>query len=185
MEQKLEQILTNCNRMYQRVKERHYKAVLTGDGTNSLKLNLPFQPDLLQVACTDPRIMSHVGAVIFFNGDFNGIGRAAGTTMVTRVSGPYNLIMTTTTVENRLDGGCLTNIKDGTADCTFPEGLIYQVVATKIDDRSLKERYTEFVESLTGSGTAEVCKAKIDQAFTAQEWSDLIATKPGWTFKEV
>ena len=185
MEQKLEQILANCNSMYRRVKDYHYKAVLTGDGTNRLALNLPFRPDLLQVCCTDPRIMSHVGAVMFFNGDLSAIGRAAATATVTRPSGPYNLIMTTTTVDSRLDEGCLTNIKDGTADCTFPEGLSYQVVATKMDDRSLKQLYTDFVECLTGSGTAEVCKSKIDQAFTAEEWANLIATKPNWTFKEV
>ena len=185
MEQKLEQILANCNSMYRRVKDRHYKAVVIGDGTNRLPLNLPFQPDLLQVVCTDPRIMSQNGAAMFFNGDFSGIGLAAAVCSVLRNGSLYNFAMTTTTVDTRLDNGALTNIKDGDTDCIFPAGLSYQVVATKMDDRTLAQRYRAFVESLTGSGTAQVCKAKVNQAFTAEEWAALKATKPNWTFKEV
>ena len=89
------------------------------------------------------------------------------------------------TVSSRLDQGDLTNIKDGNLECTFPTGLSYQVVATKMDDRTLAQRYTAFVESLTGSGTAQVCKAKIEEAFTADQWAQLKASKPNWTFKEV
>ena len=185
MEQKLEQILTNCNSMYRRVKERHYKAIIPGSGTNRLPLSLPFEPDLLQVICTDPRIMFSTGAVIFFNGDFSGLGMAAAMASVVREGGVYNVAMTTSTVSSRLDQGDLTNIKDGNLECIFPTGLSYQVVATKMDDRTLAQRYTAFVESLTGSGTAQVCKAKIDEAFTADQWAQLKASKPNWTFKEV
>lgn len=185
MQEKLEQILENCNKMYRRVKERQYQATVIGDGSARLPLSLPFEPDLLQVICTDPRIMYFPGAVMFFNGEFIGIGRAAAIATVLREGGIYNIAMTTSTVDSRLDQGALTNLKDGDRVCVFPQGLPYRVVATKMEDRTLAQRFTAFVESLTGSGTAEVCKSKIEAAFTPQEWAELKATKPNWTFKEV
>jgi hypothetical protein len=185
MEQKLEQILENTNRMYRKLKDYHYKAEILGDGSNRLNLELPFEPDLLQVACTDPRIMFHSGAAALFNADLSGLGLAAATYTVTRNDTLYTLAMTTSTVTSRLDGSVLTNIKDGSKECVFIQGLPYQVVATKMDDRTLAQRFTAFVESLTGSGTAQVCKSKVNAAFTAEQWAALKATRPNWTFKEV
>ena len=185
MEQKLEKILENTSRMYRKLKDYHYKAEILGDGSNRLNLELPFEPDLLQVACTDPRIMFHSGAAALFNADFSGLGLASATYSVVRNDILYTFAMTTSTVSSRLDGSVLTNIKDGSRECIFPKGLPYQVVATKMDDRTLAQRFTDFVESLTGSGTAHVCKAKIEAAFTAQQWEQLKATKPDWTFEEV
>lgn len=185
MEEKLEQILTNCNRMYRKLKDRHYKATILGNGTDRLELQLPFEPDLLQVICTDPRIMFQNGAVLFFNGDFSGIGLAAAVCSVLRDGSLYNVAMTTNTIQSRLEGGALCNIKDGNTPCIFPQGVPYQVVATKMDDRTLAQRFTAFVESLTGSGTAQVCKSKVNAAFTAEQWAALKATRPNWTFKEV
>ena len=185
MERKLEQILTNCNRMYRQLKDHHYAGVFVGDGTNRLPLELPFEPDLLQVICTDPRIMLTDGSVVFFNADFSGLGLAAAVSSVLRAGTLYSFAMTTSSVGSRLVDGGLTNLKDGDKDCIFPQGLAYQVVATKLHKDSLAQRYTDFVASLTGSGTAQVCKSKIEAAFTAQEWAALKATKPNWTFKEV
>lgn len=185
MEQKLEQILTNCNRMYRKLKDQHYKATILGNGTERLELDLPFEPDLLQVICTDPRIMFQNGAVMFFNADFSGIGLAAAVSSVLRDGGLYSFAMTTSTVGSRLDGSTLTNIKDGSKDCIFPQGFPYQVVATKMDARTLAQRFTAFVESLTGSGTAQICKSKVSEAFTDEQWAALKATRPDWIFKEV
>lgn len=190
MEQKLTQIAENSVELYNRCHSYHYAAAVTGDNTDSLSVKLPFEPDVVQVVCTDPRLIYHDNAVAFFTADLHGLGLAAGQFQFVRSGGVYGIAMTTTTVLTRVfwqEDGILTvtGINDGEKTCLFTQGLQYQITATKLTDKTYRQRYEEFVESLTGSGTAQVCKTKVYETFTAEEWAALIATKPNWTFQEV
>lgn len=190
MDEKLTQIAENSVALYNRCNKYHYGTTVVGDGSTRLRLTLPFAPDIIQIICTDPRILFSSYGVFYFSADLNSLGRLAALSGTVNQGNLINSAMTSATVESRLtwDGAGnmdISNIKDGTVDCTFVEGLHYQVTAMKLSDAGLKDRFIQFVESLTGSGTAHICKAKVDAVFTAQEWAALKATKPDWTFQEV
>ncbi len=190
MEEKLTQIAENSVELYNRCRNYHYVATIPGDGTAYLTFKLPFTPDALQVFCTEPRLLFHEYAVAFFNADLCGLGLAAAMYQTIRENNLVNTAMTTGTVESRVQVGedgtvTLMNITDKGTPCSFPLGFPYTVVASKYTDKTYRQRYEEFVESLTGSGTAQVCKKKVDAAFTPEEWAALIATRPDWTFMEV
>lgn len=190
MDKKLTQIAENSLELYNRCKNNHFVTTITGDGTESLSFRLPFEPDALQVFCTDPRLLYCQYAVAFFNADLMGLGLAAAIYQTILDRNIVNTAMTTNTVGSRVsraeDGTVtLTNITDKGTACVFALGLPYTVVASRYTDKTLRQRYEEFVNSLTGSGTAQVCKAKVYEAFTAEQWAALTATKPDWTFQEV
>ena len=190
MEQKLTQIAENTVELYNRCHLKHYVATVFGDGSRQLTFKLPFQPDALQVFCTDPRLLFSEYAVAFFNADLNGLGLAAAMYQTVREGNLVNTANTTSSVTSRVlqaeDGMVtLTNITDKGTACVFAAAMPYVVVASKYTDKTLRQRYEEFVAGLTGSGTAQVCKTKVSQCFTEQEWTDLKATRPDWTFTEV
>ena len=190
MQSKLTKIAENSVALRDRCVGHHYSATLQGSGTGQLKIPCGFQPDLLTVLCTDPRLMGNNYAVAFFSADLSGLGLAAATASGVRGGNLFNIAMTTTTVMSRVswdeaEGCTLTNLKDGEMECTFPAELPYYAVAVKLHEDTLKARFTAFVESLTGSGTAQVCKKKISEVFTEDEWAALKATRPEWTIQEV
>ena len=190
MEEKLTKIAENSLALYNRCNQYHFAATLFGDGTDSLTFKLPFLPDTVQVLCTDPRIVLRDNAADIFLADLGALGLMAGFFAYADGGGIKGTAMTVATMLSRItveEDGTVTvhNIKNDTVPCTFQQGMPYYVVAAKLSDMELRQRYEEFVESLTGSGTAHICKAKVDAVFTAQEWAALKATKPGWTFQEV
>jgi len=190
MEEKLTRIAENSVELYNRCHSHHYTAFVTGDGTDSLTVKLPFTPDLVQLICTDPRLIYNNRTVYFLAADINCLGLAAGAFQYVRNGNVYGMTMTSTSVWDRIsfqEDGAVTigGLMDGDTPCLFTQGLQFQVVATKLTDKTIRQRYEEFVEGLTGSGTAQVCKARVYEVFTAEEWAALIATKPDWTFQEV
>ena len=190
MEQKMEQILNNCNSMYRKVKDRYYKTVVTGDGSDSLTLKLPFAPDMIQLICTDPRLIFHNHTVYFLTADISCLGLAAGAFQYVRNGNVYGTTMTSSSVSGRVSVQAdhtvtIGGMADGDTACRFTKDLQFQIVAVKLPDKTLRQRYEDFVNGLTGSGTAQVCKTKVEAAFTPEEWSNLKATKPHWTFQEV
>lgn len=190
MTEKLIKIAENSQKLHDRCNLRHYTAVLAGDGSTSISFKLPFQPDLLEVVCTDPRVILQNYSIVIFVADLNGLGLMSGFFELAYEGGVRGTAMTTTSVLSRFsiaDDGTVTlsGMKEGNTDCVFGEDFPYQIVATKLTDKGLRQRYEEFVESLTGSGTCQVCKQKVYSVFTTQEWEVLKATRPNWTFKEV
>lgn len=186
MEDKLEQISLNSLALFHRCIKYHYTASVVGDDTDKLRFKVPFAPDTLQIISTDPRIMFRNNRVIFITADLNSLGYAGASQTVIRDGKLINTAMTADSINGRVQ-----RAEDGTVTVTCTEGnafgqdLTYQVVAAKLSDKTLRQRYEEFVESLTGSGTAQVCKTRVYEAFTAGEWAALTATKPDWTFQEV
>ena len=193
MNEKLTKIAENSAELYNRCHLRHFSTVMTGDGSESLQFKLPFTPDAIQVICNDPRILFQSYTVSFLNLDLSGLGYIAAVANSAHNGNLLNFAMTTVSVHNRVqeaEDGTVTisNILDlaGSENpCVFGKDLTYVVIATRYTDKTYRQRYEEFVESLTGTGTAHVCKYKIEDAFTAEEWTALKATRPGWTFKEV
>lgn len=190
MEQKLTAIAQNSVELHNRCKLWHYGTVIPGDGTDKLTFKLPFKPDSLQIFCTDPRILPQQYTVSFLNADLAGIGRVAAVSNTANNGNLVNLAMTTDSILNRVsqaEDGTVTvsNITEAGNTCTFGADLPYVVIATRYTDKTYRQRFEEFVESLTGSGTCHICKTKVYEAFTEAEWTALKATRPNWTFQEV
>lgn len=186
MQEKLTRIAENSVALYDRCHKNHYAITFTGDGTSQMQFAMPFEPDAVQLLCSDPRIMFQNNGLMFINIDYSGLGMAGGVVNLLRNGKVINTAMTTTTVFNRVTyGDGVLTISGSVDDFVFVKDLEYRLVATKLTDKTYRQRYEEFVESLTGSGTAQVCKTKIEAAFTTDEWTALKATRPDWIFKEV
>lgn len=167
---------------------KHFTAAVPGSGEQRLQFSLPFAPDYLAVLCSDGGDLYGNGGNLVYSVyfDFAAFGLLGGVSQVTDSSGLHNIAMTTESIHNRYsraDDGTVTieNVGEGTIG-VFGEGRDYLICAVKYDRASDKDRITGYVRSLTGSGSATMNRAKVEAAFTEEEWAALTAEKPGWTF---
>ena len=168
---------------------KHYVTVMPGSGETSLSFHVPFAPDLLMVVGFDPTVMTGTDQILLFVYDIAAFGLMGGYMLTCRKQNVYSLAMTTVSAlekYTRAEDGTVTlsNIKGNATHpvAAFAENAQYSVTAVKYTDKTDKERITEMVEELTGSGSLTMNRAKVNAAFTDEEWSALIATKPDWTF---
>ncbi len=168
---------------------RHYVTVLPGSGETAMSFHVPIEPDLLVVIGYDPTVLAKDYQVMMFVYDIAAFGLMGGYMLTNFNQNAYSLAMTTVSAlakYSRAADGTVTldNIKGNNSHPvgTFAENVQYSVTAVKYTDKTDKERITEMVEGLTGSGSLTLNKAKVSAAFTDEEWKALIATKPDWTF---
>ncbi len=170
---------------------RHYTTVLPGNGTTELTFPLPFQPDFVCLFGFDPTAMATINNVMLFTYDLRALGIMAG--FAVRSNGGTsvaNAAQTWASAGRRFqwaeDGtATIKEIRTNTSDenpAVFSSNVMYTVAAVKYTDKTDRERITELVNGLTGSGQMSITKAKVNAAFTTAEWEALIATKPDWTF---
>ena len=175
--------------------QKHYVTTVTGNGTTSLSFHVPFTPDSLLVFVSEVGMYAKLDAkTMFFEmGQFDlaGFGMIGGMYKVFYNNKENNLSVTTTSMLTRYaqdaEGivtlqNLIINSISTTVPATFIDGAEYVVVAAKYTEKSDKERITEYVRSLTGSGSTTLNQAKVNAAFTDDEWAALIAEKPDWTF---
>lgn len=190
MEQKLTAIAENSVALHEKCVRNHFTATVTGDGSQQLTFSLPFQPDALWIVCTDPILRVQDNLVGFFNVDFRALGLLCAVSQCSNSGAYYNMAMTNTSVFSRYsmaDDGTVTvqNVSARDGYGVFGAGLPYVIIAVKYAEKTDKVLFTELIERLTGSGTLQVWGEKVHAAFTDEEWNNLTATKPDWTFEEV
>ena len=177
---------------------KHYSAIVVGDGTSVLKIpDVPFKPDFLSI-CTldnDIRLAERQMSTVVLN--FRPLDQIFGFTYFT--TGPKS----GTTDLGYFSGGMLATIQmdvkasfeaDGsvvlkdfvTGDklpLFFAAGAGYLVQASKVIEKSDKERITDVINRLPDGGAYTITfpKAVKEVAFTSEEWAALIATKPTYT----
>lgn len=165
----------------------HFATVLPGSGTDTLTFHVPFEPDAVTIIGFDPVALAVNRTVMFFNYDLRAFGILGGF-----IQGSYNqkttsIAMTTESAKTRYsrrEDGTVTigNCNPDSASHLFTAGVMYSVTAVKYTDKTDRERITEMVTGLTGSGSLILNKGKVNAAFTDEEWAALIAQKPNWTF---
>ena len=168
--------------------ERHFAYAFVGDGTATATFTVPFEPDVLVVSGAYPFHATDLGdnmtALLWF--DLRAFGMLGGLSLFGKSSASSKMqysMLTTTSLLNRYNRAA-----DGTVTLTcistslFSKGVTYMVSAAKMLDKTDKKRITEFVLGLTGSGSVTLNRAKVNAAFTDDEWAVLIAQVPGWTF---
>ncbi len=169
---------------------KHFTYNFIGDGSGSVSFHVPFEPDAVQIYGYDTKVLNMPNTLLTFGFDLRALGRLGGTlfysssgngSAVGNQAAGYSRVLER---YSRTEDGVVT-IKDvgGTSvSLVFGNGCLYTAVAVKYTEQTDKERITDFVNRLTGSGTAALNKAKVEAAFTNDEWAALIATKPNWTF---
>ena len=166
---------------------KHFVQNFIGDGGTSYSFHVPFEPDFIQIFCFDPTVINKASVLASFFYDQRAFGLYAGTYQYGSGSGSLkNGAFSTTSASTRYvraEDGTIT-VKDFTSSAVvvYGSGLPYTIVAVKYAEQSDKERITAFVNGLTGSGSVTLNQAKVNAAFTTDEWAELIGTRPNWTF---
>lgn len=172
-----------------RCAEKHFATTVLGNGETSISFRLPFAPDYLAIFCSDSDIWTKADPTVYgATFDLAAFGLIAGIMFVSNSSGFANNAMSTESYKtrySRAEDGTVTIGNLGATVGKFKTGRPYMVCAVKYLEQSDKERITEYVRSLTGSGSVTLNKAKVNAAFTDAEWAVLIAEKPGYTFNFV
>ena len=165
----------------------HFVHSFVGDGSTSVSFCVPFEPDSLQIVGFDPHLPKRSFALAGFSCDLRAFGTLGGLAAFGSETGSSlsTALFTTTTLLNRYsrtEDGMVTIQNISSKGVFFGKDFVYTVIAVKYADRSDKERITDFVNNLTGSGTVALNQGKVRAAFTDEEWAVLIATKPEQTF---
>lgn len=165
---------------------RHFVTTVTGNGQTVIRFHVPFAPDYLTVLCGDSDVYANADQVIYsVSFDLAAFGFLGGMAYTSVGGGVQGQLMTSASIHNRYSraqDGTVTLQNIGTTVSSFFAGRPYTVIAVQYTQTGDKERITEYVRSLTGSGSATLNRAKVEAAFTAEEWAALAAEKPDWTF---
>lgn len=178
---------------------KHYVQIVEGDGSDTLQFDLPFDPDILYVLSNDPELRALANSVCYVEIDFSALGQLAGKfggTNNTAGTGSYiNLLKAAPAVysgffERTADGMATVSgieVTSGSVGlCYFTKGIKYIVLAAKLDLPSLKTRIESSIALIPDSMKRVYYQAaKVNEAFTDEEWAKLIATKPNCTFSLV
>ena len=164
---------------------KHFVHNFEGDGSASVSFYVPFEPDAVQIIGFSPFANTKEYALTMFVCDCRAFGLLGGLASFGSSTGALtNSMQTTKSVLNRYsqaEDGIVT-IKNIATSVVFDPSYTYTAIAVKYTEQTDKERITDFVNGLTGSGTVTLNQTKVNAAFTDDEWVALIATKPNWTF---
>ena len=168
---------------------KHFTTVIEGDGGDTLSFNVPFEPDLISVTGYDPTVLLEENNAMQLIYDLRAFGIMGGMVLISMVNSSKLAALTSVSALSRYSreaDGTVTirNIKDTGMKTggIFRPNVMYSVSAVKYTDKTDRQRITAMVERLTGKGSLTVNRAKVNAAFTDEEWAALIATKPDWTF---
>lgn len=179
-----------CEEARHECAQKHFVHNFVGDGGTSYSFHVPFEPDVVQIMGFDQTCIKKNYWLVLVVCELRAFGLLGGQMQYgdsTSSSGVFNLGYTTASVltrYSRANDGTITIANIGPSDkvVTYGEGVPYTAIAVKYTEQTDKERITEFVNRLTGSGSATLNQAKVNAAFTDEEWAALIAAKPDWTF---
>lgn len=167
---------------------RHFVHTFVGDGSTAVTVHVPFEPDKLVLFNLNPLVQTRANELAIFVVDLSAFGRYAGLATVGSGTAINSAVYSTNsylTRYSRQADGMVTIQNVGISATTagvFTAGETFVLVAVKHIGQTDKERITAFVERLTGSGTVTLNQARVNGAFTDDEWATLIGTKPDWTF---
>jgi hypothetical protein len=166
---------------------KHFVTVLPGSGQTSITVHVPFEPQFVMIAGYGPTAILVNNTAMALICDLVAFGMMGGSINRWNGSTVAQTSLTTVSIYDRYsrdeDGFVTLTAKiNNTSSAVFAENVQYTLIAVKYTDKTDRERITEMVNGLTGSGSVTMNKAKVSAAFTDEEWEALIATKPDWTF---
>lgn len=166
-------------------KSKFFTAAFAGDGGTTAKIDIPFEPQIINVWGADPRQYGS-GNLAFFTADLASVTYVIGAAARYYSTALQTAPMPADSVLDKCSwkDGTLTLSEFGSGSYRFPfgNGIQYIVSAARYTDLNTEERIREFISSLSGSGTATLSATKVNAAFSDEAWAELIASKPDWTF---
>ena len=205
IEEKLQTVAENQQRVYDAGYEKsraecqaecqavHFSTSVYGSGIPKLEIPIPFMPDMLSVYCVDAFTentpLSYLGVQV----DFRACGKASGVYRGVASTGQLASVSCSPSLRDKdfnYSNGVLTFVPTSGTSATlnFREQSKYAVVATTYPGEDGKTLLREQIENLPDqvpsgqSNQLTFTRAAVERYMTAEEWENLIATKPNWKF---
>lgn len=186
---KLLEIANNVPLVYAAGEKKHTSkyatALVTGDGTNSISFDVPFEPDAVFVTYHGADVFAVANSALAAVFDFRSFAEQAGVLRVRRNSSNMQANVsaaTGKTVFNVADGGCTVTLPSAYGT-PFLNGTQYVCTAVKYTDKSDRELLEEEIALLANeTRTIEYSKSRIYATVTAAEWQLMIAHLDNITF---
>lgn len=169
-----------------------FHATMTGNGTNKLSFNVPFEPEYFCITGFNPypasKTYTELGTFIDLGTFYSVLGvniyNSADSSnkpkiSVARMTNTYRFLYTYENGVFTVSAGTISN-----TPIIWETKTYYNICAAK-SGLTQKERLTREITTLPSdeSGTVTFVKTRVNAAVTTEEWASLIATKPSWTFK--
>ena len=186
---KLLTIANNVPLVYAAGEKKHTSkyatAFVTGDGTNTISFDVPFEPDAVFVTYHGADVFAVANSALTAVFDFRSFASNAGVLRVRRNSSNMQANVSAVngkTVFNVVDGNCTVTVPSAYGT-PFLSGTQYVCTAVKCTDKTDRELLEEEIALLPNSArTVEYSSARVLDTLTEAEWQTLIATKPNITF---
>ena len=171
----------------------HYTTSVIGSGTRRMEFPIPFEPDIFAFFCVSADAVDtpygYRGLIV----DFRSVSRYAGHMMATNAngaSGSLSLAPSDVPTFVRYENGVMIYEIEGDRHQSqhFPATARYAVVAIRYPGEDGETLLREQIALLpdvvpqNSSGTLTYTREAVERYMTAEEWENLIATKPNWTF---
>lgn len=173
-----------------RIAAKQFVSTTYGNDENTISVAIPFAPDFICISCYEAysraAASTYCGALCDF--------RSAALTPVALIqyvnsggkSSNANASYSTAKTIFTYADGTFTFVPPASTEfqnSKWKSELLYVVSAFKYTDQSDKELITDQIARLPDSGgTIEFASAAIHAVFTDDEWAELIAIQPNWTF---
>ena len=189
---KLSEVAKNVQKVFEagesKHKMRYATAFVTGDGTNTVSWDCPFEPDVMYVTVNGAEGNFTPKSILFMTFDFRAFARYGGHYRFLDAAG--------TRMQGNMSSGSGRNYfkyANGKCEVTLPvtqsteayynENSRYVCAAVKYTDKSDGELLCEEIAQLADTGEVlQYSKARINATVSDAEWQTLIANKPNRTF---
>lgn len=171
---------------------RHFVHTFVGDGSSSMTLHIPFEPDAVHVFGFDPRALTSDYCLFSIYYDLRAFGQCVG--FIQHTSTDSRLTNTAFSANSAIkryqrdaDGNTtFSGVGTSNAEVFFGSGFPYTVVAVKYTEQTDAQRIEAFLSALSATGgTITLTRAKVEAAFTDTQWAALVSTCPNWTINLV
>ncbi len=166
-------------------KMRYATSLGTGDGTNEISFDCPFEPDAVTVTTHGADAMYAADSVRQMSFDFRSFARYGGIYLIRQSGANINGNFTSATGKNyfRWANGTCTAMVPQSLNAGYIGGVPYICTAVKYTDKSDKALLEEEILSLAETGEIlQYSKARVNATLGDEEWQSLIAKKPKRTF---
>ena len=170
-----------------KVAGKHFIQTVFGSGTETLSFDLPFFPDTVVITAVNYLAVA-AGQPIYFNLNFRSVSDYVGSMRALKADGKTNSFGNA----KWSNVSTIYAYANGKFDVVFPSAFgvafrtdcAYIVLAEKYETRTDNAIITDLIARLDDeeSGSCALAQAKVNAAFTDEEWAALIAAKPNWTF---
>ena len=187
--EKLLTIANNVPRVHLAGEKKHtarYAAALaTGDGTNVISFDVPFEPDYISVMRHGADAEAAQYSVRQLTLDARSFARIGGLYMIRKDGSNSHGNFSSATAKNYFrwaDGGCTVGVP-AALGVPYVDGAEYICVAVKYTDKSDYELLCDEISLLADEGKAlSYSSARVLGTVTEEEWQTLIAQKPSRDF---